>query len=1014
MTEAEKPLDSLAGTIIADKYRLLSLLGSGGMGSVYQAEQLGLGRSVAVKLLRRYLVVTRAEWFRAEAMAASRINHPHAVSIYDYGVTPAGVPYLVMEHLRGQTLAALIEAEPLSPDRIISIAAQVLSALAEAHACGIVHCDLTSDNVIVDRLRDGDDFAKVIDFGLVRLCEKPPGQGPVIGTAEYMAPEQIRGDQVTPATDLYAVGVLLYEMIVGRTPFAGASIPVILEGHLRGEPHPPHDIIPTCPPALAQLTLCALSKAPENRPLGAADLRERLLALRDARPGALHTCRRCGEATTASRFCSHCGAVLSDVAAPACGGAATAPPHAPGTTNRPGPPRPRAPVRRSTRLTFEIGGPGRPLIGRERELARILDFASGRGGPLTLAVVGPPGVGKARLLVETSRIAGGDLRCVLAAADPSGLRTPWYPMLSLLEQALDLPAHPGQLHLSRAVARCGLSQRDVPGLAEIFGAGDTMHDLEPEVRRREAEAAGLRALLSIPRRSPRVLFCLADVDRYDAPSARLVRALAEKMGDGARLLVTAEDRSAAPPGAEILLLGGLPPQCARDLALALSGTAAALPTALALHSLTEGSPAAIEQLAGWIATGNSPAHAPTMLVDLITLRINRLPPAARRLLQAVAIHGTVASRAVVEEMLRDPALVAQAAPGWPGLLVIEATELTIPTALVASVIHACTPADVRRDLHARALVALGEAAPLGVRAHHAAGAGELDRAFHDFLEAGRDAARRFDDPGAIVWFGRALSAGRALAARGRAEAGVQCIGASLELAEALRRCGECALAGGVLDETGMFAPELHDAALIALARGKIALAGTAPRQAAGHLRLAIGAALRTGDRITLCEAYMELARALERAGLPDQALAELNQGLDMLTQGEDPRTAAVPDNFWRLCIDLAERLLRDRRTEEAAHITRAAVAQSQRTRSTRARARSLALLARIEEELGDRPAACAHRAEAIEALRLLGDRRATAELLFLSAPASQDTLHLAEALAEEIGWNEGLRRDRAP
>ena len=229
MTAAKEPLLKLAGATLGGKYRLVSLLGSGGMGVVYRAEQLGLGgRSVAVKLLRRDLIATRFEWFRAEAMAASRINHPHAVAIYDFGVTPQDVPYLVMEHLRGNTLTSYIEQRVLTLGRIAAIGAQVLSALSEAHACGVVHCDLTADNVIVERLRDGDHFAKVIDFGLARLFDLKSRESHRIGTAEYMAPEQIRGDLIQPATDLYAVGVLLYEMMTGQTPFADPA-PFVVE-----------------------------------------------------------------------------------------------------------------------------------------------------------------------------------------------------------------------------------------------------------------------------------------------------------------------------------------------------------------------------------------------------------------------------------------------------------------------------------------------------------------------------------------------------------------------------------------------------------------------------------------------------------------------------------------------------------------------------------------------------------------------------------------------------------------
>src|SRR5688500_15249174 len=270
MTRLDESLATLAGTTLAEKYQLVALLGAGGMGVVYQAEQLGLGRSVAIKLLRRDLIATRFDWFRAEAMAASRINHPHAVAIYDFGVSSDGNPYLVMEHLRGRTLSSLIENDQLTVDRIVKIGAQILSALTEAHACGVIHCDLTGDNVIVERLRAGDDFAKVIDFGLARLFESSPAAGKIVGTAEYMAPEQIRGELISPATDLYAVGVLLFEMIVGRTPFAGSAVPIVLDGHLNAQPTPPHQIVAACPIALSELVLRALAKRPDARPQSAA------------------------------------------------------------------------------------------------------------------------------------------------------------------------------------------------------------------------------------------------------------------------------------------------------------------------------------------------------------------------------------------------------------------------------------------------------------------------------------------------------------------------------------------------------------------------------------------------------------------------------------------------------------------------------------------------------------------------------------------------------------------------
>ncbi|HUH04471.1 MAG TPA: serine/threonine-protein kinase, partial [Kofleriaceae bacterium] len=278
--DPSQSLDNLTGLVLADKYRLGSLLGAGGMGCVYAAEQLSLGRTVAIKLLYPSRFGQRGATVRAEALAASRVNHPHAVAIFDVDVTQDDVPYVVMEHLRGRTLAEVIETEPLRLQQIIRIGIQVLSALAEAHRCSVIHCDLTSDNVIVERGRSSEDFAKVIDFGLSRGAEDGRSEG-VAGTPEYMAPEAIRGEPLTPRTDLYAMGILLYEMIVGRTPFAGGSLAVVIDGHLHATPPAPRENVPACPVELSDLVMWALAKDPAGRPLDADAMSAVLLSLDD-------------------------------------------------------------------------------------------------------------------------------------------------------------------------------------------------------------------------------------------------------------------------------------------------------------------------------------------------------------------------------------------------------------------------------------------------------------------------------------------------------------------------------------------------------------------------------------------------------------------------------------------------------------------------------------------------------------------------------------------------------------
>ncbi|HKE16908.1 MAG TPA: protein kinase [Kofleriaceae bacterium] len=1024
----------MAGTTLADKYRLVSLLGSGGMGVVYQAEQIGLGRSVAVKLLRRDLIATRFEWFRAEAMAASRINHPHAVAIYDFGITGHGIPFLVMEHLRGRALASLIEEGSLTTDRIAIIGAQVLSALAEAHACGVVHCDLTAENVIVDRLREGDDFAKVIDFGLARLFDHAVRESRLVGTAEYMAPEQIRGDLIQPATDLYAVGILLYEMVVGRTPFAGASLPVILEGHLNAVPAAPHQIVPQCPAPLGELVLAALEKVPERRPLSAGEMRTRLLAV-------------LGERSRAAQETTRSGRTVIGLPPAVAAGTPTLSPHRPvpprttmatGTGKQQSLARPVGPPpRRTDRMTAPLAAPARaapsPFMGRTGELDSALAFVragdaeAAAGG--ALAIVGPTGVGKARLALELSRRLAPVAKSFVAAADPSGLCGSWYPILHLLEGVLGLEP-PFDLNLlRRAVARAGLPDRDVPGLAEVFGISNPAEGLELAVRRREAQAAVVRVLTAAQRRFPRILYCLVDWDEFDQPSRDAVRSLIEATRDatGVRVLITS--REMPDFAARVIQLSGLDSGPARDLVTALVGGEHAIPDPATVASLTAGSPAALEQLAGWIARGDSPAGVPALLVDLVSVRVNRLDVAARRVLQAVAVHGSVAPRWVVEASLTPEELVALSDPSWQtGLLMVDSSSLTIPSELVASVVWACTPADVRRRLHRRALDSLASQASSGILAHHAEQAGEIKRAYRFYMAAGSDAVRRFDDRGAARWYGRAAAMARELETRSVPGAPAELVDALLHLAEVLRLAGDPRVASGALEEAERHARTDRQRALGERTHAMLELAAGDSRAATARLQVAAGAALRAGDREALCQIYLDLAHALERSGRADEAIGELVQAIDVLTMGEGLERATGPERLWRVGHALAERLAAAGRLAEARQAAGQALSFATQGGWPWARGRLFAVMADLSEEAGDRAAALRYRACAIEEMQILGDRRTTAELLIATARTARtrraagdaepspdewaadpnETIRMAGRLAAEVGWREGM------
>lgn len=260
------------GARFADRYEILASLGSGGMAEVYLARDLRLGRQVALKVLHPAFARDGefVERFRREAGAAARLNHPNVVHIYDCGETD-GCHFIAMEYVAGRCLKEVILGEaPLPPARVVDLARQIVSALGFAHQAGIVHRDVKPQNVIVD----AGERAKVTDFGIARAAGD--GQitetGAVIGTALYLSPEQAVGSPATPASDLYSVGVVMYEMATGRPPFTGDNAVALGVLHVSQAPRPPRELVPDLPPALEAVILKALAKAPADRYGSAAEL----------------------------------------------------------------------------------------------------------------------------------------------------------------------------------------------------------------------------------------------------------------------------------------------------------------------------------------------------------------------------------------------------------------------------------------------------------------------------------------------------------------------------------------------------------------------------------------------------------------------------------------------------------------------------------------------------------------------------------------------------------------------
>lgn len=281
--------DPFVGRTLDEKYCVEERLGAGGMGVVYRARHLLMGRPVAIKVLHQRLVEdesARAR-FQTEARAAVKLQHPNAVSVSDFGQTPEGCFYIVMELLEGRTLREILTREaPIETARAVSIMLQISDAVAAAHEAKIIHRDLKPLNILVTQSAEQPAVVKVLDFGIATLGKDEfddedsttPGQASsVIGTPRYMAPEQSNGSELTPAADVYSLGVILYEMLTGMTPFTGSTPEEIAEKHANNLAVLPREIVAAIPEDLERLVLKALEKQPAERPANAAEFRQELL-----------------------------------------------------------------------------------------------------------------------------------------------------------------------------------------------------------------------------------------------------------------------------------------------------------------------------------------------------------------------------------------------------------------------------------------------------------------------------------------------------------------------------------------------------------------------------------------------------------------------------------------------------------------------------------------------------------------------------------------------------------------
>jgi serine/threonine-protein kinase len=694
--------DALLGQLIAGRYQITDLIDSGGGGRVYRALQKPLERVIALKIIHPALLasdeaVTR---FMEEARILSRLNHPNVVSVYDFGWSApgdSGQLFLAMEYVTGPSLSTLLGApEALAPRRLASIMGQALAALSEAHYQGITHRDVKPDNIMLQPTRGGGDHVKVIDFGIAQSRERKRVTefGRAIGTPEYMAPEQVRGEDIGPAADLYSLGVILFEALTGRRPFEGGSGVETMVRHLAAPRPDPRSVAPgrNISAALSAVCLRALSVDPAERYPDAASFAE---ALEQALPSEA----KGTAALKSARSCSSPPAAVS-----------SAPPAKARTLSRERLPGPVVEVREAgpalaTGIELEPAIFEMPLIGRSAELDWAIEQLV-RDSGACVALCGRAGVGKTRVLRELCAAADGlDLRTLVVTADP-------VPHCQVSFSAVR----------RMIVALSGLSGAELAASSSADTATrDALQKLFPSEGTRVRDAAGAAsvALEWSARRavaragSASVVLVLDDADRADGCSLSALSELVRKRAvRGLSVLMTGErlPDTLIPAGVAVRGLQGLTCDAAQEL--------------LAEHGFTRSvsrcddvEPLYVEGLLRWPARDEQ--AVPNSLRDLVAGRLRELKPDERRTVLAIGVLGSACQQELQELATSETSAACGERLIEQGLVVRREGACELAHPLYARVATELWPARAS-DLHAAAADYLGgRAADLELVAFHA-------------------------------------------------------------------------------------------------------------------------------------------------------------------------------------------------------------------------------------------------------------------------------------------------------
>ncbi len=1023
--------DQLEGAVFEDRYQLDSYLDEGAMAWVYKGLHMELGSSVAIKILKpsfqtndRFLAR-----FKKEAMAASSLNHPNILSVITSGTTPSRITYIISEFIRGVSLGKLIQNESkLSLDRTIRIVGQILSALDEAHAKGIIHRDLKPENVMVTTLRSGEDFIKIVDFGIAKESHSDAPRitqnGELFGTPEYMAPEVIRGKEATHLSDLYAIGVLTYELLTGELPFAGEVIFDILKAHLEETPKSLTSLDNTIPLGIDTLISRTLAKDPQERPQSAIEL-NKLLQDHFNQSKGFTTCASCNFLMENShKFCPNCGTnahtttkdmtpVGSLLNPTEEGGVPPAKATLDGEPQELGPTTSQV-SQTLSRILFNEDTLEPRFLGRERECDLITSFLY--SDRIVLELNGPKGIGKTTLAkhILTSQI-NERIASFFTTADPTFVSRPWYPIRKIFKQIMHLDGDPTKKEILHALDAIQLEPDDIPYILKIMGIERT-NIVERKVVFREIIASALRLILAVCIDQPSLLL-FDDIDEYDFPSRFFIDHLISTIQEfPIKVIVTSEgpllEKTAL---SDTIILTRLDPEeiSPHLFQLGNRSTRSWQKMVDGLLSSSMGLPLHVSEGAHLLLEGGD--EVSSNLIDLMSLRVQRLPAMGIKILQLVSLYGCEAPLELISEYLEHNPLIANTLEVLVkrGYITREdplTIRLTHP--LLTEIVPAMMTGIVKAEYHDYIFRFLKRRdGSVYHMARHILKSNNLEEAGIYLEQAGDAYEQELDDYSACTYYRHAYDIAKLHSLRG--DQIDQFTRISIKLGDILRYTNQFVEAESVLKEGLLFSegdPDVEAIILSSLARLSLLSSESGQEKATSLINRAAKLATKSSNRHIFYRVFFDLSSIAGERGSFGAGAEKLRWCLSKASE-----LFSMEPQFWRLFLKLAEFEFHTGNQDEAVRILMdgLAILGEREEEFPLAKGRIHFLLGQFFSYQQRQYDAIPHLELASTYLQSVGDRKTAAEASLIIAENNhnvKENLKRATFLSMQIGWRQGLEK----